>query len=129
MHYFDGDCHADCVLLTYNSRWKCHKPVAKQLLSGQMVRSGMASRFAVRGAGGPSQYKSHLPGHSPPAKLSKRRLDNASSSVAGAGGLLHGGEGGGGGYGRAKEIVSSKFDSEVGGGGGGADRWPAMLFL
>ncbi len=55
-----------CVHLLYNSSWKFNQLAAGQLLSGQPVRYGKAGSMDR-----PSQCKSHLPGHCPPAQLSR----------------------------------------------------------
>jgi hypothetical protein len=55
-----------CVHLLYNNSCKFHQLAAGQPLSEQPVRSGKAG-----GTGRPTEHKSHLPGHCPPAKLSR----------------------------------------------------------
>jgi hypothetical protein len=54
----------DCVHLQYSSSWKCHSLAAEQLLIGKTVGYDKAG-----GTARPSQYKSHLLGHSPPANI------------------------------------------------------------
>jgi hypothetical protein len=54
------------VHLPDKSSWKCQQLTAEQLLTGRTVQSG---REGITGR--PSQYKSHLPGHSLPAKLGR----------------------------------------------------------
>jgi hypothetical protein len=68
------------VHLLYNSSWKSHQLAAEQLLAGQRVLSVMSVDANIS-----SQCKSHLPDHSPPAKLGRAPCrasplyDNASS--------------------------------------------------
>jgi hypothetical protein len=50
----------------YSSSWICHKLEAEQLLPDLMV---MVWSGRTGGTHRSSQYRSHLPGHSPPAKL------------------------------------------------------------
>ncbi len=54
------------VHLLYKISWICHQLAAEQLTPGQAVRSGKSG-----GTNRPSQYKSHLLGHFPQAKLER----------------------------------------------------------
>ncbi len=84
-HSFSPPPFMATVKAVYNTLFillcKCHQIAAEQLLPRQTIQSGKAG-----GMDRPSQYKPHLPGHSPPAKLGRTpcrgaALDNASSGL------------------------------------------------